>query len=74
MTTDVNQVGWIAYGQNRAKLGRLGSDGCIRHHGAVVFRIEGDAIYSMHERYLGRLQHSIGSTERGELLFVLCSG
>jgi hypothetical protein len=71
---DVNQVGWTAYGHNRAKLGRLDSDGCIRHQGAVVFRIVGDAIYSMHERYLGRLQRGIGSTERGELLFVLCGG
>ena len=68
---DVCQIGWIAYGQNRVELGRLGGDGCIRHQGAVVFQIKGDAIYSMHERYLGRLQKSIGATDRGELLFVL---
>lgn len=68
---DVNQVGWIAYGSNRVQLGRLDKDGCIRHHGVVVFRIKDDAIYSMHDRYLGRMMHSVGSTDKGELLFVL---
>jgi hypothetical protein len=68
---DVCQIGWIAYGQNRVELGRLGGDGCVRHQSAVVFRIKGDAVYSMHERYLGRLQHGICTTDRGEPLFVL---
>ena len=71
---EVDQVGWIAYGKNRVELGRLGGDGCIRHHGALVFCIKGRSVYSAHDGYLGRLQHSIASTERGELLFVLSRG
>lgn len=54
--------------------GTLGWGGCIRHQGTVVFQIKGDAIYSMHERYLGRLQQSIGATDCGESLFVLSRG
>lgn len=68
---EVDQVGWIAYGSNRVQLGRLDEDGCVRYGGSVVFRIKGGAIYSMHDLYLGRMTHSIGSTDRGELLFVL---
>lgn len=71
MTKELAQVGCMAYGPNRFQIGRMDEDGCIRYLGTVAFRIENDAIFSMHDMYLGRLRNGTGRTDRGELLFTL---
>ncbi|KPY58409.1 hypothetical protein [Pseudomonas amygdali] len=66
-TTATNEV----YGPYNAKLGRRGADGDIWSGRTLIFRIIDDRVYSMHEKYLGRLKYGMAMTDRGELIFMV---
>ncbi|WP_057402310.1 hypothetical protein [Pseudomonas amygdali] len=66
-TTATNEV----YGPYNAKLGPRSADGNIWSGRRMIFRIIDDRVYSMHERYLGRLKYGMAMTGRGELIFMV---
>ncbi|KPY07521.1 hypothetical protein ALO54_101605 [Pseudomonas syringae pv. philadelphi] len=68
---DVTKVRRCVYGQHNIRLGNMDSEGVIRSDRAVIFRVRGDAVYSMHENYLGKLIDGVCRTGRGELIFTL---
>nr|WP_057435056.1 hypothetical protein [Pseudomonas syringae group genomosp. 3] len=68
---DVTQVRLCVYGQHNTRLGTMDSEGVIRSDRAVIFRVRGGAVYSMHESYLGKLVGGVCRTPRGELIFTL---
>lgn len=58
------------YGLNGYRLGRLDKNGLIWSGETIVMRVFDGKIYSMHQKYLGRLKDGIGKTDRGELIFT----
>nr|WP_238418390.1 hypothetical protein [Pseudomonas cannabina] len=68
---DVSKVKRCVYGQRNIRLGNMDSEGIIRSDRAVIFRVRRDAVYSMHENYLGKLIDGVCRTGRGELIFTL---
>lgn len=58
------------YGLNGYKLGRLDKNGLIWSGETIVMRVFEGKIYSMHQKYLGRLRDGIAKTDRGELIFT----
>ncbi len=48
------------YGQNNARLGVLDAKGNVWFGEIIIFRIVGDHVYSIHERYLRLMRCATG--------------
>lgn len=71
MAIDHSEGRYNVFDPNRSELGRIDHDEFIRNGGSLIYRIDGDEIYSMDGKYLGFIEDSFARSPNGQLLFTI---
>jgi hypothetical protein len=72
METDYSKGYYNVFGPDRSPVGRIDKDELIRSDkNVLLYRIDGDELYSMRGEYLGFIDDGFARTSSGQLLFTI---
>ncbi|MDD2106811.1 hypothetical protein [Pseudomonas asiatica] len=71
MSKDYSKGRYNVFGPDRKQIGRIDEDEFIRSGANLIYRIDGDEIYSMDGKHLGFIDDGIGRTPKGDMLFTI---
>lgn len=71
MLTDYSKGRYNVFGPDMKQIGRIDEDEFVRNGADLVFRIDGDEVYSINGKYLGFIDEGIARSSQGDLLFTI---
>ncbi|MFJ3153530.1 hypothetical protein ACIPIX_05200 [Pseudomonas protegens] len=72
MATDYSKGYYKVFSPDRSPVGRIDKDEFIRSDkNALLYRVDGDELYSMKGDYLGFIDEGVARATSGQLLFTI---
>lgn len=71
MVTDYSRGRYNVFGPAGNQIGRIDEDEFVRQEDELIYRIDGDELYSVQGKYLGFIDNGFARSPNGDLLFII---